>query len=127
MPRVPFTIDNRFLEEVRDSVLAHARSYCGSWATTDDCEDLVQEAMLAMYKNVRSGRLTVLTSRLSTYVNGILENIAKKQFRERQKIADRCQMLAMVMIFPLWILPLRAMPLIDGMMRMRSSSNCKMP
>ena len=61
MPIVPFHIDNKFLKDVRKKAIAYARFHFSSWATDDDCEDLVQDAFLAMFRNIKSGQLTELT------------------------------------------------------------------
>lgn len=83
MATIPFSTDSNFLQEVRDAVFLFARKHCGSWATTDECEDLTQEAMMKMYEIVRNGNLKQLNCSLSTYVNGILKNLAKRMSREK--------------------------------------------
>ena len=87
MPEVPFTIDNKGLMKVRDEVLRFVSSRYSS-LSHDDCEDLSQEAMLVMYKNVRDGRLTRLTSNLTTYVIGIVKNLARAKSRQLSRDAE---------------------------------------
>lgn len=79
MAIVPFT-DNKFLEKLRKTVLEYAYKRFG--ASGLDVEDLVQEALLTMFDNVQSGKLTSLTCNLKTYVIGILKNIASMRLRE---------------------------------------------
>jgi len=81
MPTVPFTIDNRFLADVREAALQYAYKRFGLSGL--DIEDLVQEALLTMFNNVQSGKLTSLTCNLKTYVIGILKNIALMRLREK--------------------------------------------
>ena len=52
MATIPFSIDSKFLQEVRDAVFLFSRKHCAAWATEDDCEDLTQEAMIKMYQQV---------------------------------------------------------------------------
>ena len=80
MPKVPFTIDNKFLADVREAVLQYAYKRFGLSGL--DIEDLVQEALMTMFDNVQSGKLTGLTCNLKTYVIGILKNIASMRLRE---------------------------------------------
>jgi RNA polymerase sigma-70 factor (ECF subfamily) len=80
MPKVPFTIDNKFLADVREAVLQYAYKRFGLSGL--DIEDLVQEALMTMFDNVQSGKLTGLTCNLKTYVIGILKNIASMKLRE---------------------------------------------
>jgi len=80
MPKVPFTIDNKFLADVREAVLQYAYKRFGLSGL--DIEDLVQEALMTMFDNVQSGKLTSLNCNLKTYVIGILKNIASMRLRE---------------------------------------------
>lgn len=88
MATIPFSIDSKFLQEVRDAVFLFSRKHCAAWATEDDCEDLTQEAMIKMYQQVQDGRLTTLTCKLSTYVNGIVKHLAVKRAQEQSRLAD---------------------------------------
>ena len=49
-------------------------------------EDLTQDALMALFENVNSGKLTVLTSSLTTYVISIFENKAKEALRKNDKL-----------------------------------------
>lgn len=80
MPKVPFTIDNKFLADAREAVLQYAYKRFGLSGL--DIEDLVQEALMTMFDNVQSGKLTSLNCNLKTYVIGILKNIASMRLRE---------------------------------------------
>ena len=86
MPTVPFHIDNKFLKDVRKKAIAYARFHFSSWASDDDCEDLVQDALYAMFRNIKSGRLTKLTCDLTTYVISILKNCAYNEYEKQGKV-----------------------------------------
>lgn len=88
MPTVPFHIDNKFLKDVRKKAIAYARFHFSSWATDDDCEDLVQDAFVAMFSNIKSGRLTELTCDMTTYVISILKNRAYNEYGKRGKFVS---------------------------------------
>jgi RNA polymerase sigma factor (sigma-70 family) len=86
MPRVPFTIDSRFLEDVRTAVLQEARKRFGSSGLSP--EDLTQEAMLVTFEKVHNGTLTRLTSSLKTYVIGVLKKKGLEAQRDKSKFAS---------------------------------------
>ena len=86
MPRVPFTIDNSFLEDVRTAVLQEARKRFGSSGLSP--EDLTQEAMLVTFEKVHNGTLTRLTSSLKTYVIGVLKKKGLEAQRDKSKFAS---------------------------------------
>lgn len=65
-------------------VLQYARKYYDSKELP--LEDLAQDALVALFENVNSGKLTVLTSSLTTYVIRIFENKAKEALREKKKL-----------------------------------------
>ena len=88
MSIVPFHIDNKFLKDVRKKAIAYARFHFSSWATDDDCEDLVQDALLATFRNIKSGRLTKLTCDMATYVISILKNRAYNEYEKRGKVVS---------------------------------------
>ena len=87
MADVPFSIDSRFLEEVRCAVLQEARRRFGSSGLSP--EELTQEAMLTTFENVQNGTLTQLTSNLTTYVIGVLKNKGHEALRDKAKSAPR--------------------------------------
>ena len=86
MPRVPFTIDSRFLEDVCTAVLQEARKRFGSSGLSP--EDLTQEAMLVTFEKVHNGTLTRLTSSLKTYVIGVLKKKGLEAQRDKSKFAS---------------------------------------
>ena len=86
MPRVPFTIDSRFLEDVRTAVLQEARKRYGSSGLSP--EDLTQEALLVTFEKVHNGTLTRLTSSLKTYVIGVLKKKGLEALRDKSKFAS---------------------------------------
>ena len=86
MPRVPFTIDSRFLEDVRTAVLQEARKRFGSSGLSP--EDLTQEAILVTFEKAHNGTLTRLTSSLKTYVIGVLKKKGLEAQRDQSKFAS---------------------------------------
>ena len=86
MPRVPFTIDSRFLEDVCTAVLQEARKRFGSSGLSP--EDLTQEALLVTFEKVHNGTLTRLTSSLKTYVIGVLKKKGLEAQRDKSKFAS---------------------------------------
>lgn len=54
----------------------------------DDAEDVYQDASVALYTNINSGRLTELTASLSTYFTRICFNQAKKRLGKKAKAPD---------------------------------------
>ena len=83
MAEVPFTTDDKFLEDVSTAVLQEARKRYGSSRLSP--EDLTQEAMLVTFEKVHNGTLTRLTSSLKTYVIGVLKKVGLEAQRERTK------------------------------------------
>lgn len=51
----------------------------------DDLQDVFQDVVIIFYKNVRSGKLEVLTSSLKTYLYGIGKNLLLKKSAKQQK------------------------------------------
>ena len=86
MPRVPFTVDSRFLEDVRTALLQEARKRFGSSRLSP--EDLTQEALLVTFEKVHNGTLTRLTSSLKTYVIGVLKKKGLEAQRDKSKFAS---------------------------------------
>lgn len=87
MPIIPFPTDSKFLTEIREGVLQYARKHYD--ASVLPLEDLIQEALLTTFDNVQEGKLTELTSSLTTYVISILKNKANEALRKKEKFADR--------------------------------------
>ena len=73
---------NRFASEQWDKTLAFLQGAFSLSRT--DSEDVFQEAFIILYKNVTEGKLT-LTSKLSTYFNGICRNKAHEKLRAMGK------------------------------------------
>lgn len=85
MPRVSFTIDHIFLDQLRQAVLQYACNHYGASGLSP--EDLTQETIMTTFDNIREGRLTRLTSNLKTYAIGILKIKAKEKLRDQAKLA----------------------------------------
>lgn len=51
----------------------------------DDCEDVFQEAFITLYHNIQEGKLTELTSSVSTYFMAICKNKTLELLRSRGK------------------------------------------
>ena len=94
MAEVPFTIDEKYLGEVRDKALRFARRCYSGWASDADCEDMVHDAFLTMYRKIQDGSLTELTCSLSTLIISFVMNLAKKRRHERHAVVDTISMLA---------------------------------
>ena len=88
MAIVPFPIDRKFLQEVRDAVFRFARKNYASWASEEDCEDLTQEAMLELFDKVHKGELKELTCNLKTFVIGIMRKNASKKIRKMPPLVN---------------------------------------
>ena len=67
---------NLFFEEQRSKILVILKNRLA--LSSDDAEDIYQEACIALYQNIQSGKLTELTSSLSTYFTSICLNKGKK-------------------------------------------------
>lgn len=52
----------------------------------DDAADIFQDSVIALYHNIRSGKLTELTSSLKSYLFAIGKNIALKKINKQAKI-----------------------------------------
>lgn len=72
----------------RSAFLAFAQQ--DLYATEEDAADCFQESVIALYKNIVSGRMPELTSRLSTYLFGIGKRYVyrKNQKRHREVTTD---------------------------------------
>ncbi len=75
---------NRFIAEERNKVLAYLRKTFS--ISDDDLSDIYQESSLALFMNIRGGKLSNLTSTLSTYFLRICINQTLK-FMGKQKKA----------------------------------------
>lgn len=73
---------NVFVDKERPKVVSYLRKSFS--LSDDDIDDIFQEASLALYENIRDGKLSVLTSTLSTYflrvcINQTLTYTAKQK------------------------------------------------
>ena len=75
---------NRFIADERNKVLAYLRKTFS--VSDDDLSDIYQEASVALYENIREGKLSNLTSSLSTYFLRICINQTLKFLGKKQKI-----------------------------------------
>lgn len=73
---------NRFIADEKNKVLAYLRKTFP--VLDDDLSDIYQESSVALFTNIRDGKLTNLTSSLSTYFLRICINQTKK-FMGKQK------------------------------------------
>ena len=75
---------NRFLAEEKGKVLAYLRKKFS--ISDDDLDDIFQESSIALFLNIRDGKLTNLTSTLSTYFLRICINQTLKSIGKQQKV-----------------------------------------
>lgn len=75
---------NRFIADEKNKVLAYLRKTFS--VSDDDLSDIYQESSVALFTNIRDGKLTNLTSSLSTYFLRICINQTLK-FMGKQKKA----------------------------------------
>ena len=75
---------NKFIEGEKGKVLAYLRKAFS--VSDDDLEDIYQEASTALFLNVRDGKLSNLTSSLSTYFLRICINQTLKFIGKQKKI-----------------------------------------
>ena len=74
---------NRFIADERSKVLAYLRKTFS--VSDDDLDDIYQDSSVALFMNIRDGKLSNLTSSLSTYFLRICINQTLK-FMGKQKI-----------------------------------------
>ena len=75
---------NRFLAEEKGKVLAYLRKKFS--LSDDDLDDIYQESSMALFLNIQEGKLTNLTSTLSTYFLRICINQSLKFIGKQQKL-----------------------------------------
>lgn len=75
---------NRFISEERGKVLSYLRKAFS--VSDDDLSDIYQESSVALFVNIRDGKLSNLTSTLSTYFLRICINQTLKFIGKRQKV-----------------------------------------
>ena len=75
---------NRFLADERGKVLAYLRKTFS--VSDDDLNDIYQESSVALFLNIRDGKLSNLTSTLSTYFLRICINQTLKFMGKQKKV-----------------------------------------
>ena len=75
---------NSFLTEERNKVLAYLRKNFS--VSDDDLSDIYQESSIALFTNIRDGKLSNLTSTLSTYFLRICINQTLKFLGKQKKV-----------------------------------------
>ena len=82
------TIDNielnRFISDEQGKVLSYLRKTFS--VSDDDLNDIYQESSTALFLNIRDGKLSNLTSSLSTYFLRVCINQTLKFIGKRQKV-----------------------------------------
>lgn len=75
---------NRFIADEKNKVLAYLRKTFS--VSDDDLSDIYQESSVALFTNIRDGKLTNLTSSLSTYFLRICINQTLKFMGKKKKV-----------------------------------------
>lgn len=75
---------NKFISDERGRVLSYLRKTFS--VSDDDVDDIYQESSIALYQNIRDGRLSNLTSSLSTYFLRICINQTLKLVGKQKKV-----------------------------------------
>lgn len=75
---------NRFISEEKNKVLSYLRKTFS--VSDDDLYDIYQESSTALFMNIRDGKLTNLTSTLSTYFLRICINQTLKYMGKQKKV-----------------------------------------
>lgn len=75
---------NRFITEEKNKVLAYLRKTFS--VSGDDLSDIYQEASVVLFTNIRDGKLSNLTSTLSTYFLRICINQTLKFMGKQKKV-----------------------------------------
>lgn len=77
---------NKFLEEERKKNVSLLR---GRYSLSqEDAEDIYQDSCMALYRNIQDGKLSTLTSRLTTYFTQICVNLTLKKIRDSKRIVS---------------------------------------
>ncbi|WP_124980248.1 RNA polymerase sigma factor [Nonlabens xiamenensis] len=81
--------DRRFFEE---QYLLYQQEFLGfahkRGIATDDAVEIYQQSFIALFENAASGKLTVLTSSLKTYIFGIAKLKMLEYFKKQQKTVN---------------------------------------
>lgn len=75
---------NRFIADDRNKVMAYLRKTFS--VSDDDLDDIYQESSVALFMNIQDGKLSNLTSSLSTYFLRICINQTLKLLGKKQKV-----------------------------------------
>ena len=75
---------NRFISDEKNKVLAYLRKTFS--VSDDDLSDIYQESSVALFMNIRDGKLTNLTSSLSTYFLRVCINQTLKFMGKQKKV-----------------------------------------
>ena len=75
---------NRFIADEKNKVLAYLRKTFS--VSDDDLSDIYQESSIALFTNIRDGKLSNLTSTLSTYFLRICINQTLKFMGKQKKV-----------------------------------------
>ena len=75
---------NLFLAEERNKVIAYLRKTFS--VSDDDLDDIYQESSVALFMNIQDGKLSNLTSTLSTYFLRVCINQTLKYLGKKQKV-----------------------------------------
>ena len=80
--------DRKVFEEIYEKYYDPFVKWAGKsfGLSEQDAEELFQNAVLLLYDNVRTGKLTELTSSIKTYLFGIGRNKAHELLRERKRM-----------------------------------------
>ncbi len=75
---------NRFITDERNKVIAYLRKTFS--VSDDDLNDIYQESSMALFMNIREGKLSKLTSTLSTYFLRVCINQTLKFMGKQKKV-----------------------------------------
>lgn len=85
--KIPNTVGlNSFFENERKKALILLQNRLD--LSLDDAEDIFQNACIALFENIQSGKLQTLTSTLSTYFNSICFNLGAKFVTRRPHLSS---------------------------------------
>ena len=79
---------NRFISDEKNKVFAYLRKTFS--VSDDDLSDIYQESSVALFMNIRDGKLTNLTSSLSTYFLRVCINQTLKFLGKQKKAVPLC-------------------------------------
>lgn len=74
---------DKFAKAQKDKSIAYLKKQFN--LSSDDCEDIFQEAFITLYENIQKGKLKELTSSLATYFMGICRNKTLELLRDKER------------------------------------------